>query len=227
MSLTRHYEAGGSDREREVEAVLTPAGLEALLAENPRTRVLDVRTPGEYETVHIPGAYNVPLDGLSEHANEIRADVSDPVVLVCQSGARARVAEEALRRCSMTNLHVLDGGVKGWEAAGGEVVRGAKRLSLERQVRIAAGTLAAIGGVLALAVNPIFALLPTMVGGGLVFAGVTDSCGLAMVLSRLPYNRAVSCDVEAMVGALKRGSGPAGFGRGSSGPAPLARSCTS
>jgi rhodanese-related sulfurtransferase len=225
MTLARHYETATAGGDQEIEAVLAPAALEALLAENPRTRLLDVRTPGEYETVHIPGAYNVPLDNLSEHAHEIRADVSDPVVLVCQSGARARVAEEALRRCSMKNLHVLDGGVNGWIAADGNVVRGAKRISLERQVRMAAGALAAIGGMLALAVNPLFALLPAFVGGGLVFAGVTDTCGMAMVLSRLPYNRAASCDVEAMVAALKRGSRPVGFGAGSSAAASGVRSC--
>jgi rhodanese-related sulfurtransferase len=207
--------------------VLSPAELEEMLAAEPRARLLDVRTPGEYETVHIRGAYNVPLDQLPEHADEVRANVSDPVVLICQSGARARRAEEALRQCSMTNLHVLDGGVNGWVAAGKPVTRAAKRLSLERQVRIAAGALAAIGAVLALAVNPLFALLAAFVGGGLVFAGVTDTCGMAMVLSKLRYNRPASCDVDAMVAALKTGAPPARMGRVSAQAAPVATSCAS
>lgn len=224
MTLVRHYENDGTTP-RDYEAVLSAEALDELLAANPRTRLLDVRTPGEYETVHIAGAYNVPLDSLDEHAAEIRSNVSDPVVLVCQSGARARRAEEALRRCSMTNLHVLDGGVNGWVGLNKPVVRAARRMSLERQVRIVAGGLAAAGAILALTVNPLFALVPAFVGSGLVFAGVTDTCGMAMVLSRLPYNRPATCDVAAMVNALKKGSAPAGVGRAAPSSSPAAGSC--
>jgi rhodanese-related sulfurtransferase len=193
--------------------VLQPSEVSALLRSEPTTRLLDVRTPGEYEGMHIRGAYNVPLDSLAEHAAEIRSAVAVPLVIVCQSGMRARKAEEALRSLGMTNLHVLDGGVNGWVAAGGAVVRGTNRLSLERQVRIAAGALAASGAVLALLADPLFAIVPALVGSGLVFAGITNTCGMAMVLSRLPYNRAASCDVGAMVRALTSGAAPAAPGR--------------
>lgn len=196
-----------------IAPVLSAGELEALLRERPDVRLLDVRTPGEYGTVHIRGAYNVPLDTLGEHAAEIRATVSEPVVLVCQSGARARRAEEALKGAGMPNLHVLEGGVSGWVAAGMPVRRGAARVSLERQVRMAAGALAATGGVLALLVDPLFALLPAFVGSGLVFAGVTDTCAMGMLLARLPYNRPASCDVDAMVRALATGAAPAVDGR--------------
>lgn len=168
-------------------------------------RVLDVRTPAEFETLHIPGAYNVPLDRLSVHAAAI-ARVEEALVLVCASGQRARKAEAALAGGGMTHLHVLEGGVTAWRAAGLPVVRGAERLSLERQVRIGAGALAATGGALALMVDPLFALLPTFVGSGLVFAGVTNTCGMAMLLARLPYNRTPQCDVGAMVRALTSGT---------------------
>lgn len=184
---------------------LGPTELAALIREHPGVRVLDVRTPGEYETAHIAGAYNVPLETLGEHAGEIRVSVAEPVVLVCQSGQRARKAEEALAAAGMANLQVLAGGMNGWAASGHPVIHGRKRISLERQVRIAAGALAAAGGVLALAVNPLFALIPAVVGSGLVFAGVTDTCGMGMLLARLPYNRPASCDVGAMVRALARG----------------------
>ena len=126
---------------------------------------------------HIRGAYNVPLDRLGEHGPEIRAAVSEPVVLICQSGQRAQQAENALRAAGMPNLHVLEGGVNAWRAAGRDLVHGAARLSLERQVRIASGGLAAIGGLLALTVNSLFAIIPAFVGSGLVFAGVTNTCG--------------------------------------------------
>ncbi|MGZ8411297.1 MAG: rhodanese-like domain-containing protein, partial [Gemmatirosa sp.] len=130
--------------------VLSPSDLVRLRDARPETRLLDVRTPGEFEAEHIAGAYNVPLDTLGEHGPEIRAAVAEPVVLVCRSGQRARKAEAALTAAGMTNLHVLEGGMSAWTAAAQPVRRGAPRMSLERQVRIAAGALAATGGFLAL-----------------------------------------------------------------------------
>jgi rhodanese-related sulfurtransferase len=200
-----------------IPPVITAAELIALLSERPDTRLLDVRTPGEFDAEHIAGAYNVPLDLLGEHGPEIRAAVAEPIVLVCRSGQRARRAEEALRTAGMANLHVLDGGMAAWTAAGLSVQRGAPRMSLERQVRIAAGALAAAGGILALVVNPLFAALPAVVGSGLVFAGITDTCMLGMLISRLPHNRPASCDVHSMVRALTSGGTPSGT-RSSRGP---------
>lgn len=208
-----------------IPPVIRPDQLEMILREHSGIRLLDVRTPGEYESVHIRGAYNVPLDMLGEHGPDIRAHVDQPVVLICQSGQRARKAEEALKSAGMPNLHVLDGGVNGWVAAGKPVQRGGERISLERQVRIVAGALAATGGLLAVLVNPLFGLLAAFIGSGLVFAGVTDTCGMAMVLSRLSYNRPATCDVEAMVRALKSGAEPVGVGRASLTAVPAARSC--
>ena len=207
-------------------AVLRAAELVELLRARPEARVLDVRTPGEYESAHIRGAYNVPLDTLGEHGAEIRAHVTGPVVLVCQSGQRARRAEEALQGAAMANLHVLDDGMNGWLAAGLPVIRGAKRLSLERQVRIVAGALAATGAVLALTVNPLFALVPAFIGSGLLFAGISDWCGMAMLLARLPYNRSAACDVGAMVRALGEGAPPPALGRVSAASRAAVRSCT-
>jgi rhodanese-related sulfurtransferase len=188
--------------------VLTPSELTSLLRDRPDTRLLDVRTAGEFEAEHIAGAYNVPLDTLGEHGAEIRAAVAEPVVLICRSGQRARRAEQALKSAGMANLHVLDGGMSAWAAAGHPVRRAAPRMSLERQVRIAAGALAAAGGILAVSVNPLFALLPAFVGAGMVVAGVMDSCAMGMLIAKLPFNRPASCDVPAMVRALTTGSAP-------------------
>lgn len=182
-----------------------PARIGQLLAEGAALRLLDVRTPAEFEAVHIRGAYNVPLDTLAEHREDLRRHVHEPVVLVCRSGQRARQAENALREIGMQNLHILDGGMNAWEAAELPVEQGRPRLSLERQVRIGAGALAATGGILALLVNPLFALVPALIGSGLVFAGVTDFCPMALLLGRLPYNRVGACDVNLVVAALKNG----------------------
>ena len=188
--------------------LLGPERLARALEQHPDLRVLDVRTTGEYENAHIAGSYNVPLDTLGEHAREIQSQVATPIVLVCQSGSRARRAENTLKAAGMPNLHVLEGGMNSWLGAGLPARRTRPRMSLERQVRIAAGSLVAVGAILALTLNSWFALVPALIGSGLVFAGITDICTLGMLLTRLPYNRATSCDVDAMVAALKAGLAP-------------------
>jgi len=124
----------------------------------------------------------------------------------------------------MLNLHVLDGGMNAWVSAGGPVREERPRMSLERQVRIVAGSMAAAGGFLALFVNPLFAALPAFVGSGLVFAGVTDTCTMGMLLAKLPHNRPASCDVPAMVRALTAGVSPGTSARAA---APMAASSCS
>ena len=205
---------------------VVPASLLATrLRQEPALRLLDVRTPAEFETAHIPGAYNVPLDTLGEHAGEIRSVTNVPIVLVCQSGQRARKADDALRAFGMSNLHLLDGGVNAWMAAGLNVVRGTARVSLERQVRVAAGGMAAAGAALALLVNPLFAIIPAFVGSGLVFAGVTDTCAMGMMFARLPYNRPASCDVGAAVRALTAGTDPRAARRTSAAASTSSNAC--
>jgi rhodanese-related sulfurtransferase len=173
--------------------------LSTLLRSDQTARLLDVRTASEFENGHVAGAYNVPLDQLHEHAQEVRA-ARGTVVLICQSGQRAQKAEALLRSSGMANIHVLDGGIKAWLAAGYPVRRIRARVSLERQVRMVAGALVAAGSIAALTVSPLLALVPALVGSGLVFSGVTDTCGMGMLLARLPYNRAAaSCDTEAIV----------------------------
>jgi len=173
--------------------------LSTLLRSEHAARLLDVRTPSEFDNSHIAGAYNVPLDQLPEHAHEVRA-AQGTVVLICQSGQRAQKAEALLRSSGMANMHVLNGGMKAWLAAGYPVRRIRARVSLERQVRIAAGAMVAAGAIAALTVSPLWALVPAFVGSGLVFAGVTDTCAMGMLLARLPYNRgAATCDTESIV----------------------------
>jgi hypothetical protein len=69
------------------------------------------------------------------------------------------------------------------------VVHGAKMISLERQVRIAAGSIVLVGAILALLVDPLFVLVSGFVGAGLVFAGITDTCGMGLMLARMPWNQ--------------------------------------
>jgi rhodanese-related sulfurtransferase len=165
-------------------------------------RILDVRMPSEFETAHIPGSYNVPLDQLSEHRDELTRAVDDPVILVCASGMRAGQANNELREAGLQSLAVMDGGLNAWERAGLDIVRGRQKWTLERQVRLVAGSIVATGALGGLLVWRPLALLSLFVGGGLTFAAITNRCAMANLLSRLPYNRDASCDVRQVIDQL-------------------------
>lgn len=154
---------------------------------NHEALLLDVCEPGEHEAAHIPGATNVPLSRLEGEAKGL--DPNQAYVLACRSGKRARDAAERLGKLGFTRVSVLEGGIQGWEAAGLPVVRGSGVWSLERQVRTAAGSLVLVGAILGATVHPYAYGLSAFVGAGLVFAGVTDTCGMAMMLAKMPWNR--------------------------------------
>jgi rhodanese-related sulfurtransferase len=182
-------------------AILNAADLRGLLDSPNPPRILDVRTPGEFEGVHIAGAYNVPLDLLREHSDEIRTHLDDHVVLVCRSGQRATQAEQTLHDTGLTNVHILDGGMNSWEANGFSVKRGAQRWDLERQVRLVAGSIVALS-VLASIFVPGFKWVALFIGSGLVFAAVSNTCTMGMMLAKLPYNRGATCDAQTIVAQL-------------------------
>ena len=182
-------------------AILNAADLRGLLDSANPPRILDVRTPGEFEGVHIAGAYNVPLDLLREHSDEIRTHLDDHVVLVCRSGQRATQAEQTLHDTGLTNVHILDGGMNSWEAGGFSVKRGAQRWDLERQVRLVAGSIVALS-VLASIFVPGFKWVALFIGSGLVFAAVSNTCTMGMMLAKLPYNRGATCDAQTIVAQL-------------------------
>ncbi|MEZ4564158.1 MAG: rhodanese-like domain-containing protein [Thermomicrobiales bacterium] len=176
-----------------------PAALQKLLERGAALTLIDVRTPAEFSTAHIPGSYNVPLGQLPEHADLLRSVSGEPVVLICRSGGRARQAEATLLEAALPRVHVLQGGLAAWEAHRLPLRRGAVRWSLERQVRGVAGA-AVLAGVLAgWLVWPPLTALAAAVGGGLAFSAVTDTCGLALLLSRLPFNRQPACDIGGVL----------------------------
>ena len=166
-------------------------------------RVIDVRTPSEFTTSHIPGSYNVPLDLLREHRDELAKHLDDGVVLVCRSGARAGEAEKALAKTSdaLPNVHVLTGGITAWENAGGEVSRGEQRWEMERQVRLVAGTIV-LGSVLASIVVPELKWVAAAIGAGLTFAAISNTCAMAKALALLPYNRKGTPTIAQVMSSL-------------------------
>lgn len=171
---------------------LSAAELQKRLLGGEAVAVIDVRTPVEFDEVHAPSAVNIPLDRVSKEALTTAGcmECSQPVYLLCRSGQRAAKAAEKLLACGFSKPVVVTGGTLAWIEAGLPVTRGTtKVISLERQVRIAAGALVFTGAILAHFVHPGFVWLAAFVGAGLVFAGVTDFCGMGLLIARMPWNR--------------------------------------
>ena len=152
--------------------------------------VIDVRTPVEFREVHLEIARNVPFDSLDPTAvmNE-RSASDEPLYVICRGGIRGGVACQKFLDAGYTNVVNVEGGTQAWLKAGLPVVHSKKGISLERQVRIAAGLLVLLGAVLGFFWNIYFIGLSAFVGAGLVFAGVTDTCGMAMILAKMPWNQ--------------------------------------
>ena len=175
-------------------ATISPLNLAELRRRGEKVMLIDVRTPAEFGEVHVDFAHNIPLDRLD--AKEVASVANGgPVYFVCKSGTRSQKACEKLLAAGVHDVISVEGGTAACEAAGVPVVRGRKVMSLERQVRIAAGALVAIGATLA-AFGPdimwqrIGIGLAGFIGCGLVFAGITDTCGMAMLIAKMPWNQA-------------------------------------
>jgi rhodanese-related sulfurtransferase len=161
------------------------------LCESGKIDLLDVRTPVEYRELHAADARSVPLDRLDPATvMQARNGSKDELLyLICRSGSRGRQACEKFLAAGFTNVVNVEGGTLAWVEGGLPVVRGKKAISLERQVRIAAGLLVLLGALLGWLVHPAFVGLSAFVGAGLVFAGITDTCGMGMLLARMPWNQ--------------------------------------
>jgi rhodanese-related sulfurtransferase len=193
-------------------ATLDAATLRELIDSGRGPRLLDVRTPAEFESAHIPGAYNVPLDLLREHRNELLAHLDEDVILICHSGARASQAEQSLAQAGLPNLRILAGGMMAWQSTAAPINRGKGRWDLERQVRLVAGSIV-LAAVLGSVFVPGLKWVAGLMGAGLTFAAVTNTCAMGMLLGKLPYNRGASCDLDSIVAQLAADGGRAEVSR--------------
>lgn len=161
--------------------------LNARLSQGERFQLIDVRSPQEYAEGHVPGAMNLPMDQAEARIDDLQRH--DPVVLICQSGRRAGMTCELLK-AHHDGLIVLEGGTKAWMDASLPVVKTAStRLPLMRQVQIGAGALILMGTLLSLFVSKGWIGLAMFVGAGLLLAGTTGFCGMAILLEKMPWNR--------------------------------------
>ena len=170
-------------------SVISPKQLQDRVQAGEQVDLIDVRTPVEFREVHVAFAHNVPLDQLDcSQVTLERANAGTPLYVICRSGSRGKQACEKITAAGCTNVVNVEGGTMAWDQAGLPVVRGKKAISLERQVRIAAGFLALTGSALSF-VHPYWAILSGFIGAGLMFAGITDTCGMGMILARMPWNQ--------------------------------------
>ena len=184
-------------------ASITPQELQDLIRQGRSIELIDVRTPAEYRSVHLRSARNVPLDQFNPGVLQAQS-LDAPVYLICQGGGRGRQACQQLCAAGFTRVFNVEGGTTACVAEGLPVVHGSKAISLERQVRMTAGSLVLTGALLGLLIHPYWTVLAAAVGAGLLFSGITDSCGMAVVLAKMPWNR-VKCE-----STNSEGSGTAG-----------------
>jgi rhodanese-related sulfurtransferase len=153
--------------------------------------LIDVRTPVEYRELHVDFAENLPLDRLDAAAlvHDRHDSPDDPLYFICRTGSRAEKACDKVRALGFTNVATVEGGTLACVAAGLPILRGRKAVSIERQVRIVAGSLTLLGVLLGWFVNPWFFGLSGFIGAGLLFAGLTDTCGMGIMLARMPWNK--------------------------------------
>ena len=175
-------------------SAISPAALAQLHESGKRIDLIDVRTPAEFQEIHVEFARNIPLTEL-EPAQIVQArngSAGEPLYVICRSGGRGQQACDKFAKAGFVNVVNVEGGTLACENTSLPLVRGQKVMSLERQVRIAAGSLVLTGVVLGWLVHPYLVGLSAFVGAGLVFAGVTDTCGMGMLLARMPWNTRAS-----------------------------------
>jgi rhodanese-related sulfurtransferase len=175
----------------QTQSTITPHELQGLLATGKPARLLDVRSPAEHLSSHIPGTKLIPLDELDPAAFcRERGTDSSPLYVICQSGGRAGRAIQKLEAAGVKGCVLLEGGTQAWIDAGLPVVRGESRvLPLMRQVQITIGAISATGALLALLVDSRFSIIPLFMGCGLLMAGITGFCGLAILMAKMPWNK--------------------------------------
>jgi len=172
-------------------STMSPHKLAELCKDGKKIDLIDVRTPVEFREVHVGIARNVPLDRLDPAAlmQDRNGSADEPLYVLCRSGSRGQQACEMFLKAGFANVVNVEGGTLACVEAGLPVVRGRKAISLERQVRITAGLLVLVGALMGLLVHPAFIGLSAFIGAGLVFAGITDTCGMGMALARMPWNQ--------------------------------------
>ena len=169
-------------------AKIEPTALNELTRNNEKPQLIDVREYSEFAAQCIDGSEHVPLSELEKNVEKI--DKTRCVYLICRTGNRASQAAKRLENIGIKNTVILAGGLEAWRQRGLPVKEGASKIwAMERQVRFAAGFLVILGFLLSWLIHPLFIVLSLFVASGLIYSAATDTCGMAMLLSRMPWNK--------------------------------------
>ncbi|MFA6186059.1 MAG: MBL fold metallo-hydrolase [Phycisphaerae bacterium] len=168
--------------------MISPTDSLSLLKKDPQTKILDVRSALEFSQTHIENSINIPIDMISAKIGELSQSKQNYLVL-CHSGTRAAMAADMLMQSGIHTVKVIEGGIARWQKDKLAVIKGQGGISLERQVRIIAGSLVLLGIILSWLLHWAFLFIPIFVSSGLIFAGITDNCMMGMLLMKLPYNK--------------------------------------
>ena len=173
-------------------ATIKAENLRQMLSASGPMRTLDVRSAAEFATGHIPGAVNIPMEQVESRLEDLP---QGPLVLICESGKRAEIVAGWLTRGRDVTL--LEGGTRAWRDAGYPLIACAPcRWTLERQVRLIAGLIVLLGTLFSILLNAKWVYLAMFAGAGLTFAGLTNICGMAIVLAKMPWNSAARSKLE-------------------------------
>ncbi|OHB55090.1 MAG: hypothetical protein A2Y07_05495 [Planctomycetes bacterium GWF2_50_10] len=168
--------------------MISPSKAMEILKNDPHAKILDVRSNEEVGRLQVSNSLNIPIDIISSKIQELSESRHNYLVL-CHTGNRAAMAADMLMQSGIHNVKVIQGGISQWQKDKLPVIKGSSHVSLERQVRVIAGSLVVLGIMLAWLIHWAFMIIPLFVGSGLVFAGITDNCMMGMLLMKLPYNK--------------------------------------
>ncbi len=181
---------------------ISPLHLHAMSVESKKINLIDVRTAAEYRAGHVAGAKLIPLEELNadivaETELHSGADYEQPVYLTCHTGHRAEQAAQRLIDVGYQNVALLEGGTLAWQKAGLPVNRCGNAISLERQVQITIGVLLVLKVIFGFTVHELFFAAIPFIGAGLIFAGISNWCGLARLIAVMPWNQNRNCSEQA------------------------------
>ena len=168
--------------------MISPKDASALASQDAQVKFLDVRSVLEFSQAHIKDSINVPIDMLTMKVNEL-SPAKQTYIVLCRTGNRSPMAADMLIQSGIHSVEVMDGGITGWQKEGLAVIKGEGRISLERQVRVMAGSIVLLGILLSWFIHPWFIGISLFVSCGLIYAGLTDNCMMGMLLMKLPYNK--------------------------------------
>lgn len=168
--------------------MVSPEEVQTYISKDPSVKLLDVRSPLEFNGTHIENSINIPIDMLSTRITELSRS-NQTYIVFCRTGNRSPMAADMLLQAGIQSVKIMEGGITRWQSEKYPVIKGETVISLERQVRTIAGSLVLSGIIMAWLVHGAFIWISIWVSCGLIFAGMTDNCLMGMLLMKLPYNK--------------------------------------